>query len=40
MDERMLKAGGEAKRKELVTQFEELSINDKLKISAEEMKIA
>lgn len=36
----MLKAGGEAKRKELVTQFEELSISEKAKMSAEEAKIA
>jgi hypothetical protein len=28
MDERMLKLGGDAKRKELITQFEEMSLSD------------
>jgi hypothetical protein len=36
----MLKAGGEAKRKELVNQFDELSLSEKVKWSAEEEKIA
>ena len=37
----MLKAGGEAKRKELITQFEELSLNQaKDKMTNEEAKIA
>jgi hypothetical protein len=36
MDERMLKAGGEAKRKELVKQMEELSLAERTKMSQEE----
>lgn len=28
MDEKMLKAGGEAKRRELITQFEEMALSD------------
>lgn len=36
MDDKMLKAGGEAKRRELVKQFEDMSISDRLKISEEE----
>ena len=36
MDDRMLKAGGEAKRKELVKQMEDLSLGDRTKMSAEE----
>jgi hypothetical protein len=40
MDDKMLKAGGEAKRKELVSQFDDLSISDKAKMTAEEAKIA
>jgi len=28
MDDKMLKAGGEAKRRELITQFEELALSD------------
>lgn len=35
MDEKMLKAGGEAKRKELIKQMEDLSL-DRTKISEEE----
>ena len=41
MDDKMLKAGGEAKRKELITQFDELSLNKGVeKMTAEEAKIA
>lgn len=36
MDDKMLKAGGEAKRKELVKQMEELSIADRTKMNEEE----
>lgn len=37
----MLKAGGEAKRRELISQFEDLSIsNDKLAMTQEEKKIS
>lgn len=37
MDEKMLKAGGEAKRRELITQFEEMSLSDnQAKYSAED----
>ena len=36
----MLRAGGEAKRKELITQFEELSLTDQAKWTEEEYKIA
>ena len=32
----MLKAGGEAKRRELVKQFEDMSIGDRTKMSMEE----
>lgn len=32
----MLKAGGEAKRKELVKQMEELSIQDRVRMNEEE----
>ena len=40
MDDKMLKAGGEAKRKELVTQFDDLSLAEKGKMTEEEAKIA
>ena len=36
MDEKMLKAGGEAKRRELIKQMEELTIVDRTLISHEE----
>ena len=36
----MLKAGGEAKRRELVAMFGDLNIGDKSKMSQEEAKIA
>lgn len=36
MDDKMLKAGGEAKRKELVKQMEELSLEEKAKMNEEE----
>jgi hypothetical protein len=36
MDDRMLKVGGEAKRKELVKAMEELSIAERTKMSEEE----
>jgi cell division cycle 14 len=41
MDDKMLKAGGEAKRRELITQFEELSLGgDQTKYSANDEFIA
>jgi hypothetical protein len=36
MDDKMLKAGGEAKRKELVKQMEELSLDNRAKMNDEE----
>jgi hypothetical protein len=36
MDDKMLKAGGEAKRRELIRQMEELTIVDRTVISQEE----
>jgi hypothetical protein len=40
MDDRMLKCGGEAMRKQLVNQFEELSLADKAKWSQKDEEIA
>jgi hypothetical protein len=41
MDEKMLRAGGEAKRRELISQFEELSLAEKqAQYNEEEAKIA
>jgi hypothetical protein len=41
MDEKMLRAGGEAKRRELISQFEELSISERqAQFNDEEAKIA
>ena len=36
MDDKMLKAGGEAKRRELIKQMEDLTIADKSKMTDEE----
>jgi cell division cycle 14 len=36
MDEKMMKLGGEAKRKELIKQMEDLSVEDRLKMTDEE----
>lgn len=36
MDEKMMKAGGDAKRKQLIKQMEDMSLDDRLKISEEE----
>lgn len=41
MDEKMLRAGGEAKRRELISQFEELSLSSKqAEYTEEEAKVA
>jgi hypothetical protein len=36
MDEKMLKAGGEAKRRELITQMEEMSLEERTKMDESE----
>lgn len=40
MDEPMLKAGGEAKRRELVAMFGDLTIDERARMTEEEQKIA
>ena len=40
MDEAMMKIGGSAKRRELVAMFGDLTIDDRSKMTEEELKIA
>ena len=40
MDEKMLKLGGEAKRKELISAFDDMSLGDKSKWTSKDEEVA